>query len=385
MGQVAGGHHAGVDAGGSFDSHGNPGLGDTSLGFEEGNAGGEMSFSNRAGQPMGEVGAKGPTGSSALLAGPRDDPKSWASNLSSVVNAISVTANLGGAFGIFKSGSPWSAISFFSGFLTGGAAKLATAARFAMGALEHGNISFSKLGSLGNLNINVNASISLPSFKQHTSRLQNLAVGKSTAGPTSPAAALSAIGSTATKTILTAVSHPAQDMSVGSNMSATTLNGTPFGGSTSVSLGVKFPLSSSTGTAGGVQGEVNFFMPGVVKAIATNTFVAGLFDPASYDGILAADGLVGHPGSVPKKGTEGGNTGTIIPNPGANPHIDTGIHSANAVDVTTGDLNTTSFFSADHPGSSVGSKGNYGAIPAGTGFDPSASVSGAHAGMSGDY
>ena len=372
------GEQAGWPGGGAFDSNENTALGDISLGFQEGPAGAEAFFADREAQPEGEKGAKGPTGVSALLAGLRDDAKVWTSNLSTVVDAIPITVNVGGSFQVFKTGSPWDAISFFGGFLTGDAAKFASAARFAMNALEHGEITFTKLGSKGNPNINISGSISLPSFKQHSSRLQNLAAGKGKKSP-SLSDAESALGSK------TSVSHPSQEMITGGNMAASTLNGKPLGGSTSVSLGVKFPLSSSTGQTGGVQAEVNFFIPGALKVIATNTFVTGLFDPTSYDGILAADGLVGHPGSVPKKGTEGGNTGTIIPTPGANPYADTGRHSVNAVDITKGDLNTTSFFSADHPGSSMGSKGEYGTIPAGNSFDPSAAVPGAHAGMTGDY
>lgn len=365
------GKAADYNGGGAWGSNSND-LGDLDCGFVEGTPG--------ACGP-----ATGPTGATALMESLATKADEWASDFTKFADVITVQSNLGMSFPVAKQGAGFcKGVTILAGFLPGQAGTIAKAAAMGCNLLEHGEITYSALGSLGNLNVNLKGSISLPTVKANTGRLQNLVAGKSAPGPNTPAAAEAAIGPPGGKTIQTCVSHPAQDMIAGMNMAASTVNGVPLGGSTSVTLGAKHPVSSSTGYTGPVQGEVNVSMPGVVSAIAPISYLVGLFDPTQYTGTdAAADGAgASHPGSAPAKGSDGGNTGTNMdPLVAKNDYMDKNIHGANAIDPTKGDIKTGGFLSSLNPGSATGSKGNYGTHGAGDFGNSYADLSGQNSSM----
>ena len=291
----------------------------------------ESSFGSPEQTFMGDVeavvGAVSAFGKQALDVVTATDNTVWSGLCGQFVQGYSALTkgNIGMAFQAGKIGEINVSIGVPFGALFGLAAK----ARMGVSLMELADATLAPVGGKGNPLGWLSGSLCVPANKAGTAAGGGIAAFKGSP-ITSKAAADPLLSGymEAGKTVTTSFSSTSMvgDAIAGTNMATASINGTPLGGSTSVTLGPTMSVASDIGELGKVSGQIRVSIPGAVGVglgLVKNVYGA-IYKAASYD--LPGDpGLAGHPESIPAKGTPGNTGADCGGHPDANFFIDSGI------------------------------------------------------------
>lgn len=228
----------------------------------------------------------------------------------------------------------------------------AAAARMGISLMELADATLAPVGGKGNPLGWLSGSVCVPANKTGTAAGGGISAFKGT--PIANKAAADPLLSgymEAGKTVTTSFSSTSMvgDAIAGTNMATASINGTPLGGSTSVTLGPSMTVASNIGELGKVSGEMRVKIPaaaGVAVGLVKNVY-GTIFQASGYD--LPGDpGLAGHDSSIPAKGTPGNTGADCGGHPDSNFFIDSGICDP------TGGIDTANMTADFNPASAYG-------------------------------